>query len=272
MILNSGTGVSIITATIRKNRMFDIFQNYQRQQWAAKELIVIVNDNSIDLAPYQALAAQYDHVRIFRVDESKNLGACLNYGVARARYGCIAKFDDDDYYSPCYLDEAMLLFTKTNADIIGKRSCYFFFPHRSVLLLRKTTVKPYGRCNRIAGATIMFRKRVFKKVAFNTKLPFGTDARFVQTSMRKGFKVYTSSSYNFAAYRRANRKSHTWKVSEQQLLASKGATIIFTPDFKTHVDRTLEQLPLPARLKTAPAKAVSNIYPGHSKTVFPPSR
>lgn len=235
-------GVTIITPTIRAEHMLDVFENYDRQKWLIKELIVIINDNAIAMAPYKEMARRYDNVRIFRVDERKNLGACLNYAVARARYGYIAKFDDDDYYSPHYLDEAMLLFSKKNADVVGKRSCYFFFPHLSVLLLRKTTVKPYGRCKRIAGATIMFRKRVFKKVSFSAKVVAGSDVRFVQACLKHGFKVMTTSSYNFAGYRRANRKSHTWQVSEQRLLASKGATIIRTEDYKPYVDRSLDVL------------------------------
>ncbi|WP_181909400.1 hypothetical protein [Paenibacillus taihuensis] len=52
----------------------------------------------------------------------------------------------------------------------------------------------------------------------------------------------TTSSYNFAAYRRANRKSHTWQVTEQRLLASKGALIIRTVDYKPYVDRSLDVL------------------------------
>ncbi|NBD27335.1 glycosyltransferase family 2 protein [Paenibacillus glycinis] len=248
MSTNANAGVTVITSTIRTEHMRDLFENYARQEWRVKELIVIVNDNGIAIGPYKELARQYADVRVFRVDERRNLGACLNHAVARARYPYIAKFDDDDYYAPHYLDEAMLLFAKKKADVIGKRSCYFFFPHRSVLLLRKTTVKPYGRCRRIAGATIMFRKRVFKKVAFSTKVKAGSDVRFVQACMKQGFKVFTTSSYNFAAYRRANRKSHTWQVSEARLLASKGAKIIRTADFKPYVDRTLDLLPLPEGL------------------------
>ncbi|MFF2479630.1 glycosyltransferase family 2 protein [Paenibacillus sp. NPDC058071] len=239
MSANTNTGVTIITSTIRTKHMLDIFENYYRQEWRTKELIVIINENDIALLPYKELARQYANVRVFRVDERMNLGACLNYAVARARYHYIAKFDDDDYYSPHYLDEAMFLFSRKKADVIGKRSCYFFFPHRSVLLLRKTTVKPYRRCRRIAGATIMFHKRVFKKVSFSTKVVAGSDVRFVQDCLKKGFKVFTTSSYNFVAYRRENRKSHTWKVSEQKLLSSKGATIILTEDFKPYVDRTI---------------------------------
>ncbi|SDW09200.1 glycosyltransferase [Paenibacillus sp. CF384] len=246
---DTDTGVTIITSTIRKDLMHNMFDNYDRQEWSVKELIVIINDNDIAMGPYQELAKQYENVRVFRVDESRNLGACLNYGVSRARYSYIAKFDDDDYYSPQYLDESMLLFIKKKADVVGKRSSYFFFPHRSLLLLRKTTVKPYSRCRRIAGPTIMFHKRVFKKVSFSTKVVAGSDARFVQSCLKQGFKVFTASSYNFAANRRSNRRSHTWQVSDKQLIASKGAAIIRTKDFKPFVDRTLDLLPLPDGLK-----------------------
>ncbi|MBM7567240.1 glycosyltransferase family 2 protein [Paenibacillus sacheonensis] len=259
MSASTEAGVTIITSTIRKDLMGNLFDNYARQQWPVKELIVILNDNAIAMQPYLELAKQHANVRVYRVDERRNLGACLNYAVARAKYPYIAKFDDDDYYSPHYLDESMLVFHKRNADIVGKRSTYFFFPHRSLLLLRKTAVKPYSRCRRIAGPTIMFRKRVFKKVAFSTKVVAGSDARFVRACLKKGFKVYTASSYNFAGCRRANRKSHTWRISEQQLLASKGASIIRTQDFKPHVDRSFDLLPLPDGMKPRNASAANNV-------------
>ncbi|WP_127530325.1 glycosyltransferase family 2 protein [Paenibacillus kobensis] len=243
MSANAHAGVTIVTSTIRKKLMLNLFDNYDRQEWPVKELIVVINDNSIAMGPYKELARKYDNVRIFRVNERNNLGACMNYAVARASYGYIAKFDDDDYYSPHYLNESMRLFLRKKADVVGKRSCYFFFPHRSLLLLRKTTVKPNSRCRRIAGATIMFRKKVFKKVAFSTKVVAGADVRFVQGCLKRGFKVFTASSYNFAAYRRPNRQSHTWQISEQRLLASKGASIIRTNNFKPYVDRTLDRLP-----------------------------
>jgi Glycosyltransferases, probably involved in cell wall biogenesis len=245
MSADTQAGVTIITSTIRQELMSNVFDNYSRQEWPNKELIIVINNNRISMRPYKELAQQYENVRVFRVNGRYHLGACLNFAVARAQYDYIAKFDDDDYYSPQYLDESMLLFTKKKADVVGKNTTYFFFPHRSLLLLRRRTAKPYCRCQRIAGPTIMFRKKVFKKVAFSTKVVAGSDARFVRACLKRGFRVFTASSYNFAQNRRSNRKSHTWKVSERRLLASKGAKIIRTKDFKSHVDRTLDLLPLP---------------------------
>ncbi|WP_367649697.1 glycosyltransferase family 2 protein [Paenibacillus sp. NEAU-GSW1] len=242
MDYNAVPGVTIITSTIRPQFMQQIFQNYARQKWVKKELIIVLNRNKISIEPYLQLAQQYPGVRILRQPQSKNLGACLNFAAARAQYTYIAKFDDDDYYAPSYIPEAMALFRKVKADMVGKRTCFFYMPHRSLLLLRQMPIRPYSRCRKIAGATIMFHRRVFNKVKFSTQVRQGTDVRFVSASVRKGFRVFTTSPYNFAAIRRANRYSHTWKISDQRLLGSKKRLLIRTGDYKRHVNRSLDQL------------------------------
>ncbi|GGG91002.1 glycosyltransferase family 2 protein [Paenibacillus radicis (ex Gao et al. 2016)] len=235
-------GVTIITSTIRPKFIHQIFQNYVRQKWAPKELIIVLNKNAIAIDPYLQLAQQYPGVTVLRQPQSKRLGACLNYAAARAKYPYIAKFDDDDYYAPSYIPEAMGLFAKKKADLVGKRTCFFYMPHRSLLLLRQMPVRPYSRCRKIAGATIMFHRRVFKKVKFSTKVRQGSDVRFVKASIRKGFRVFTTSPYNFAAIRRANRNSHTWKISDKRLLAAKKRLLLRTRNYKHHVNRSLDQL------------------------------
>ncbi|MGO4547082.1 glycosyltransferase [Paenibacillus sp. 2TAB23] len=228
-------GVSMIAATVREPFIQQIFHNYDRQTWSNKELIIIVNDNAISLTPYRQKALEYPNVSVFRVDEGKNLGACLNYGVSQAKFNYIAKLDDDDYYSPYYLAEAMRQFSSSNADIVGKRSCYFYFPHRSKLLFRRTAVRANSRCKKIAGATIMFHKHVFEKVQFSTHIIQGTDVRFIRACLASGFRLYTTSRYNFVAFRRKDPSSHTWKVNDKQLLSSKRAIIIRTNNFRKHI-------------------------------------
>ncbi|CAM4261089.1 glycosyltransferase involved in cell wall biosynthesis [Paenibacillus endophyticus] len=236
-------GVSMIAATVREPFLQQIFHNYDRQIWTHKELIIIVNDNAISLAPYMQKALDYPNVSVFRVDEGKNLGACLNYGVAQAKFNYIAKLDDDDYYSPYYLTEAMQQFSSSDADIVGKRSCYFYFPHRSKLLFRRTAVRANSRCKKIAGATIMFHRNVFEKVQFPTKVIQGSDVRFIRACLANGFRLYTTSRYNFVAFRRKDPRSHTWKVNDYQLLSSKGAIIIRTTNFNKHIMKPFHIVP-----------------------------
>lgn len=82
----------------------------------------------------------------------------------------------------------------------------------------------------------MFHQRVFKRVKFGKKRQ-GSDVQFIRACLRKGFRLRTSSRYHFAAIRRANRMSHTWKVRERQLFADRRAMVIRTKQFKLYVNR-----------------------------------
>jgi hypothetical protein len=244
---NASGGVTIVTATIRAKYLDNIFKNYARQKWNKKELIIVVNRNDISLNLYRERAKLYPNVRVYRMPEYKRLGDCLNFATSRAKYPYIAKFDDDDYYSSNYIPEAMSLFVGSSADVVGKRSCFFYFPHRSILLYRKTWVRPYRRCRRIAGATIMYHKRVFRRVRF-VRVRQGSDVRFVRACLRNGFRVYTTSRYNFAAYRRRNRRSHTWKIPDWKLLRNRNAVTVRTKYIKKYVNRSLARLKMPFKI------------------------
>ncbi|NIK72318.1 glycosyltransferase [Paenibacillus sp. BK720] len=235
-------GVTIITSTMRPQLMNQIFQNYARQDWSNKELIIIVNKDNAGLQPYQNKAKAYSNVRVFRMPESSKLGACLNYGASLAKHDYIAKFDDDDYYGANYIPEAMSMFQTSKADIVGKLEIYYFFPHRSTLMLRKRSASWYAPVSKVAGATIMFHKRVLEKVSFNTKVRQGSDVRFIKGALNHKFRVYTTSPYNFAAMRRADRSSHTWKITDRNLLNSKGAIITRTTQYRKRVNRSMQQL------------------------------
>lgn len=232
-------GVTIITSTIRPAYMNNVFLNYSTQNWRSKELIIVLNKDNIDITAYKQMASHYSNVRVFKLSERYSLGECLNYAVRRARYNYIAKFDDDDYYAPNYIPEAMQLFyRRKTADIVGKQSFYVYFPHRKTLLLRRRSARPYRQCHHIAGATIIFHRRVFKVVKF-INVERGTDARFLSTCMKRGFRIFSTSKYNFAAIRRHNVHSHTWRISERELLTEKNKQIIRTPDYKRYVNRSL---------------------------------
>ena len=68
-----------------------------------------------------------ENVTIYQLPEEKTLGECLNFGIEKARYNIVAKFDDDDYYSPYYLTEAMRIFLTTDAQVSWKRKSLYVF-------------------------------------------------------------------------------------------------------------------------------------------------
>lgn len=212
-----GQGVSVITCTNRLSYARNLFQNFFRQQHSRKELIIVVNDGKIPLAPYRKLAGKLGNIRIFRMPEQHSLGACLNFAARQAKYRYIAKFDDDDYYAPYYLTDSLLASVRNQADVIGKRAHYMYLRGSRTLLLRfpQDENRPAAR---LPGATLFIKRDVFKKVRF-PHISVGEDDLFCLRSKRKGYKVYSAGKYNFVAIRRKNSANHTWIISDKELIA-----------------------------------------------------
>lgn len=210
-------GVSIITCTNRHSYLRNLFDNYSRQYHPKKELIIIVNNNKIPLAPYQSLAKKLRNVYVFRIPEHSSLGACLNYAVKKTKYNYVAKFDDDDYYAPYYLTESLQAFQRTNADVIGKRAHYMYLSGSNTLILRFPHAENRP-VTKIPGATLVIRREVLNKVQFPNQ-NVGEDDLFCVRSKRKGYKVYSAGKNNFVTIRRKNSYNHTWIISDKELIA-----------------------------------------------------
>ncbi|NEW07328.1 glycosyltransferase [Paenibacillus sp. SYP-B3998] len=227
-------GVSVITCTNRQSYLKNLFNNYNRQYHPTKELIIIVNNNKIPLAPYQQLAKKLQNIHIYRVPGHSSLGACLNYAVKKTKYSYIAKFDDDDYYAPYYLTSSLLAFQKTNADIIGKRAHYMYLRGSKTLILRfaHDENRPVTK---IPGATLVIKRDVLNKVQFPDQ-NVGEDDLFCIRSKKKGYKVYSAGKNNFVAIRRKNSFNHTWIISDNELIAHH-KTIPNVKNYKKFVQR-----------------------------------
>ncbi|WP_390585573.1 glycosyltransferase [Paenibacillus illinoisensis] len=227
-------GVSIIACTKRQHYIHNLFKNYSRQKHSRKELIVIVNNDNIPLAPYQSLAKKLRNVHVFRLPERTSLGACLNYAIKKTKYGYIAKFDDDDYYAPYYLTESLQTFKRTNADVIGKRAHYLYLKGPRKLLLRFPQDE-HRPVTLLPGATLVFKRHVSSHVQFPNR-SVGEDDLFCIRSKRKGYKVYSGGRHNFVAIRRKNSSGHTWIISDRELL-SQSKKIRTTKHYKRYVQK-----------------------------------
>jgi len=129
-------GVSIITCTNRQDFIMNLFNNYRRQRYPKKELVIILNNDKMKIDLYKKMAKKYKHVQVFKLPEKLSLGTCLNYAVKKTNYSYIAKFDDDDYYAPYYLTDNILTFIRTKADIVGKRTHFMYLQGSKMLALR----------------------------------------------------------------------------------------------------------------------------------------
>lgn len=231
----TSSAISILTCTKRSECIDTLFDNYQRQNFNPKELIVIINNDSLRIEDYIAAAKKHSNVRVYKLSEFRTLGYCLNYGVHLANYNYIAKFDDDDYYSINYLSDSMQVLQKTKADIVGKRAHYMYLNDKKLLLLRYLRMENKYVTN-VQGATLLVKRKVFHKISFPDQNR-GECVKFCADCAAHGFKIYAGNKYNFAAIRRKNSKDHTWIVSDRKLL-TKSVKVLKVKDFRNYVTRS----------------------------------
>ncbi|UPK46734.1 glycosyltransferase [Paenibacillus pabuli] len=227
-------GVSIIVCTNRARFFDNILQNYDRQRYKVKELIIILNHDSMNLQSYRNRVRNHADVTVYQVPESISLGQSLNAGITRARFPLIAKFDDDDYYSPYYLKEQVNGLKRTKSDIVGKHSCLVYLGASKMLLVRSPKEKN-KHVEFIQGGTLLFKREVLKKVRF-TDRSIGEDVTFLRQCRKKGFKTYATSPYNYVYHRRSNKQTHTWQADDQFYLEG-SKKLAITEQFKPFADK-----------------------------------
>lgn len=184
----------------------------------------------MSLDKYRKAVHKFDDVSVYQIPERNNLGACLNFAIARAKYSIVAKFDDDDYYAGHYISRSMRQLLRSGADIVGKRSFYLYLRSRKLLLLMQPN-REHRFTGRVAGATFVFHKRVFDRVKFSIRRKSGSTIDFLRRSHASGFKIYSGDRFNYMAIRRKNRDSHTWKITDRGLLAA-SRIVARTLDYK----------------------------------------
>lgn len=212
----SEPGVSIITCANHPDFLLNILNNYRIQRYKRKELIIIINKDSINLNEWQKMAAFLPNVTVFKVSERISLGQCLNCGISKAKYPLITKFDHDDYYSPYYLREQVKALLRTGSPVVGKHACLVYLDASKKLIIRSPHEKnKYVKF--VQGGTLLFRKSILKDVRFSD-LTLGEDVKFLRDCSKKGHRIYATTPSNYVYIRRKNKSTHTWRVSDQKFL------------------------------------------------------
>ncbi|CAM3846806.1 glycosyltransferase [Alicyclobacillus pomorum] len=217
-------GITVVTCTKRPGNIDTILRNFKRQTVDPKELIVVLNNDALDIRMYQQRAEAYENVSVFQLSEDTSLGLCLNFAITKARYPYIAKLDDDDYYARDYLHESVMALRENKADVVGKHAHYLYLTGKKLLVIRF----PKGEhrfVKSVSGATLVARKAVFNKVRFRD-LWVGEDDRFCEDCRRKGFRIYSTSRYNFVGIRQKDTDTHTWKITARRLLSLPSVEIV----------------------------------------------
>jgi GT2 family glycosyltransferase len=227
-------GVSIITCTHLPRYMNNIFDNYARQTYPDKELILILNSSYLNPADWYKKAQAYKNVKIIQRPEYESVGTCLNYAVKEITYPYFSIFDHDDYYGEDYLNDFMAVAPFSSTLVFGKKTHYVYFEDQKTLALIHPG-KENSYVNYIINCTLFGKKEIFKKVKFIDSNV--VDEQFGEDCTRLGIKIYAIHPYNFAYIRHDDLRLHTYKLENYQLLQQYCDFVAQVDDYRPWVDR-----------------------------------
>lgn len=220
--------VSIITPTMRESFFQRCFDNYHRQKYTPKELLVVYNGSKPSFGNLKKEITENHDINFHIVPQDLFAGACMNIGHFNAKGSYFFRMDDDDYYGENYILDMMLYLRAIDADFFGKPvSLYYYFPDdKNSVYFRET--KTYPLClltekhlragQRFSGNTFSGTKEFFSKNLYQNNSYAAADSTFLFNAKFDGVKIATMDCLNMCAERRKDQLGHTWIIKDDRVL------------------------------------------------------
>jgi len=149
-------------------------------------------------------------VRFFEMPSQWPLGRCLNALLEETTSEAWAKVDDDDYYGPLYMEEALVELERTGAAMVGKLTYHLYDAALGRTYLLQSG-NGYRFTRYVPGASFVARRHTWEEVRFPHRAA-RVDSVFMRGVSGQGMTVYSTSRFEFAVGR--SRGEHTWYVDE----------------------------------------------------------
>ena len=221
-LVHQQPSVSVLMPTMRPENVARCLDNFRKQTYPEKEVILILNNAEFDLDAIRREAKLIPNVQVFHVEGRTTLGDCLNRGaeVASGRY--IAKMDDDDHYGERYLSDSVLAASFSDADVVGKAFHFVYFEGtNTTALVGKSALlqeMPEHRFESIVlGATLLVQTDVVKDISFES-ISLKEDTNFQRSAASAGCRIYAADRFNYIRVRMRRSSSHSNQIADAEFL------------------------------------------------------
>ena len=209
--------VSAICVSYRPEFLEHVHAQLARQNHDHIELIFVQNSSAFS---EEEIAARFSdfNLKILSIPEEKFLADGLNAALEVASGDYFAKIDDDDYYGPNYLSDALLAFDYAPAaGVVGKNSFLAYVEAMDQTVLRFPD-KSYRFCRHVHGGTLVWDRRKLEGLEFKP-VQRGTDTWFLDSVRRRGVKIFSTDPFNFVHVRYADKSRHTWTIDDEEFVS-----------------------------------------------------
>ena len=207
--------VSVLTPTMRPDSIAHCLENFRKQAYENKELILILNNAEFDVDAIRKEVRSIPNAQVIHVEGRTTLGDCLNRGVDAASGKYVAEMDDDDYYGERYLSDNVLAASFSDAEIVGKGAYYVYLVGAEATALRETSPEHTFTSSVVAGNTVFVQTDAARDVMF-APLVRGEDTDFQRRAAWAGCRIYSTDRFNYLRVWDHKVSEHSWKISDAE--------------------------------------------------------
>lgn len=212
--------VSVISPTNRPHMIGQIMQNFSRQTYPEKELVILTHGFEVSPFVLNELKDRFDlpEVRIISADKSSTLGANLNTLTNVSQGAIIARMDDDDWYGENYLRDMVNSLIISGAELAGKAASYIYFESTNQTILTYSA-KEKMFTDFVRGATTVAYRDLFEAYRFHDANR-SEDSELLNRLKSDSVGVYAGDRFNFSVFRSKDPNAHTWREADAALFSS----------------------------------------------------
>ena len=208
--------VSVVTATMRPENVGRCLDNFTKQTYENKELILVLNSAECDLDAIRRDAERIPNVQVLHVDGKTTLGDCLNRGVEASSGDYVAKMDDDDYYGERYLSDSVLAASFSDAEVVGKGSFFMYFEDGNTTALAEVA-REHTFTHFVTGGTMFIRSDVAREFPFDS-ISLRGYTNFLHAVAQAGCRIYAADRFNFIRVRTERLSDYADPTSNAEFL------------------------------------------------------
>ncbi|GAA1684112.1 hypothetical protein GCM10009830_34260 [Glycomyces endophyticus] len=208
--------VSALLCTRRPDFLAFAIGQIERQHHADLEIVLVLHGFSADRPEVkQAVSRTTRSVTVVEAPQSSVFGEALNQGVAAAAGDYLAKFDDDDWYSPHHVGDLLAAARYSDAELVGSLAELVY------LEPLRTTIHRFGlnerRSQHVSGGTLLTSRATIRDLGGFRPLPSAIDVAFMRSLLAAQGRIYRMHGLGYVLSRRA--EGHTWDLPPGEFLA-----------------------------------------------------
>ena len=218
---------SIITPTMRPHLIDKCLEQYDRQTYSNKELVIVLNGDH-DPAEYAEKFGQRPDVRFLAVPNDHFAGTCMNMGLQNSQGDLCFRMDDDDHYGDNYILDAALYLRAVDADFFGRAFTYMHLEGRGVFERKAKKFTPCIFRGRdlgydavpLAGCSLGGTRSFFSKIQYPDDNALTADAVWGRrvNGLAPESVGLLFDGLNMVVERKVESGAHTWQADLESLL------------------------------------------------------